>query len=603
MCGIFAAISNEPVAGLLVQGLKQLEYRGYDSAGVATLDNERLQRVCTVGKVKALEERIGTNPPKGRIGIAHTRWATHGMPSERNSHPHMANGIAVVHNGIIENHCEIRSQLQQQGCSFLSETDSEVIPWLISLAVKNGSGPGRAIHSLSNRLTGSYAIAVLAETDPETLYAKRLGSPLVIGLGPAGSYLSSDLSALAGIASKAIVLEDGDQAELRFNSVAIFDKSGRPVSRDLIEVNDIDGGAGLGGYAHFMLKEINEQPAIARLIEARYDHEDLISAHVGVNFAHIDRLRLIACGTSYYACMVAKRWFAEVAGLAADVELASEYRYAPVVRDQLREMAILVSQSGETADTLASLEKLKDLRIRTLGVVNQQVSTLARDADYCLPLLAGPEVGVASTKAFIAQLLVLARLAAHAAESRGYRATAKRLRDALFRVPQLIGAVLHNEAAIITVAETFSKVTSALFVGRGSLHPLALEGALKMKEISYIHAEGFAAGELKHGPIALIDENTPIVALAPSGALFSKVASNIREVAARHGKITVLGDRSAILALSDVAASALTMPVCDELVQPIIAAIPLQFLAYHVAVMRGYDVDRPRNLAKSVTVE
>ena len=363
--------------------------------------------------------------------------------------------------------------------------------------------------------------------------------------------------------------------------------------------NDFDKG----GYPHYMLKEIHDQPAVARAIASRYDEGGFIDEQVTLDFNQIDRIRMIACGTSYYACMVAKRWFAEIAGLSADVELASEHRYAPDVADGLRDAAILVSQSGETADTLASLEKLKGLRVPTIGVVNQQVSTLAREADFFLPLLAGKEIGVASTKAFIAQLLVLARLVAHAADQRGHRAAAKRLRAALASAPKAIEAALHDESAIIAVAGALATAQSALFIGRGALYPLAMEGALKLKEISYIHAEGFAAGELKHGPIALVDETTPIVALAPSGDLFAKLASNVREIAARKGKIIVLGDRKALLALSDVASSSLTLPNCDELIQPIVAAIPLQFLAYHVAVARGLDIDQPRNLAKSVTVE
>ena len=603
MCGIFAAIGDKPVANVLVEGLKRLEYRGYNSAGVATLDDGGLRRVCAVGKVAALETRVAEADLPGRIGIAHTRWATHGAPSECNSHPHMANGVAVVHNGIVENHSELRTRLKRQGCEFLSETDSEVIPWLISRAVDSGDAAACALRSLNDELSGSYAIAVLTESDHNVLHAKRSGSPLVAAVGPEGSYLSSDISALAGLAKEAVVLSDGDQVELRRNSIAVFDKDGRPVVRPRTVVDAANENYDKGGFAHYMLKEINEQPAVARIIEDRYDAEGLFASHVTLDFDHVDRIRLIACGSSYYACLVAKRWFGEIAGLSADVELASEHRYAPVIADGLREVAILVSQSGETADTLASLEQLKELRIPTIGIVNQQVSTLAREADFFLPLLAGAEVGVASTKAFLAQMLVLARLVVRAAEQRGNRAAAKRLRRALSAAPKAIQAVLHNEAAIVGVAETLVKSTSSLFVGRGALYPLAMEGALKLKEISYIHAEGFAAGELKHGPIALVDESTPIIALAPSGELFSKLASNVREIAARKGRIVVLGDRKALLALSDVSTSSLTLPNCDELIQPIVAAIPLQFLAYHVAVLRGYDVDRPRNLAKSVTVE
>ena len=455
MCGIFAAVSNKPVAGMLVQGLKRLEYRGYDSAGVVTVGEDGMRRVCAVGKVAALEQRLSDGAPRGHAGIAHTRWATHGAPSEVNSHPHVANGIAVVHNGIIENHAEMRSQLQQQGCMFKSKTDTEVIPWLLSRSVGSGSSPTRAIQDLGDKLSGSYAIAVVTDGDPDVIYAKRFGSPLVAALGADGGYLSSDIVALSGLAEEAVVLDDGDQVEVRFDRISVFDKDGRPVTRPKASVDmgeEVDGKA---GYPHYMLKEINEQPAVARTIAEQYDVEKLIDAQVGVDFAHVDRLRLIACGTSYYACMTAKRWFAEVAGLSAEVELASEHRYAPVVGDGLREIAILVSQSGETADTLASLGKLKGLRIPTIGIVNQQASTLAREADYFLPLLAGPEIGVASTQAFTAQLLVLARLAAHAAGQRGHRAAAKRFQDDLARTPALISAVLHNEAAIIEIADLF----------------------------------------------------------------------------------------------------------------------------------------------------
>ncbi len=603
MCGIFAAISDRPVAGVLVEGLKRLEYRGYDSAGVATIDDEGLRRVCAVGKVSALQQRVEAEPLPGCIGIAHTRWATHGAPSEVNSHPHMASGVAVVHNGIVENHGELRQRLERQGCRFLSETDSEVIPWLISCAVADGSGPARAVRSLGEHIEGSYAVAVMTENDRNVLHAKRHGSPLVAALGPRGGYLSSDISALAGLADEAVVLSDGDQVELRRDAISVFDKSGRPVLRARLPIDAVGEHFDKGGHPHYMLKEIHDQPAVARAIEARYDKSPFVAEQVALDFNQIDRIRLIACGTSYYACLVAKRWFAEVAGLSSDVELASEHRYAPVVADGQREAAILVSQSGETADTLASLEKLRGLRTPTIGIVNQQVSTLAREADFFLPLLAGAEIGVASTKAFTAQLLVLARLVAHAAEQRGQRAAARRLRAALGEAAKTIEAVLHNEAAIVAVAGILAKARSALFVGRGALYPLAMEGALKLKEISYIHAEGFAAGELKHGPIALVDADTPVVALAPSGDLFPKLASNVREIAARKGKIILLGDRKALLALSDVADASLTLPACDELLQPIIAAIPLQFLAYHVAVARGCDIDHPRNLAKSVTVE
>jgi len=603
MCGIFAAVSDKPVAAILVQGLKRLEYRGYDSAGVATLDEDGLNRHCAVGKVAALELSLGAEFLPGHIGIAHTRWATHGAPSEINSHPHIAKGVAVVHNGIIENHRELRHRLKGQGCNFLSETDSEVLPWLISRSMDSGAGPALALDALDSELDGSYAIAVLTQGDGNVLHATKRGSPLVAALGPDGGYLSSDISALAGLAEEAVILCDGDRVEMRRDTMILFDRDGRPVTRPRMSVTLETDVFDKEGYAHYMLKEIHEQPRVARIIANAYDDGGLIEKILSLDFNRIDRLRFIACGSSYYACMAAKHWFADVAGLASDVELASEYRYAPIIPNSGREAVILVSQSGETADILACLERLKDLGSPIICVVNRQVSTLAREADFVLPLFAGTEIGVASTKAFLAQLMVLARLAAHAAAQRGRGATAKSFRDALALAPQAIEAALLDEAAIGRAAEVFAGATNALFVGRGLLYPLALEGALKLKEISYIHSEGFAAGELKHGPIALVDENTPVVALAPSGELFGKLASNVREIAARKGQIVLIGDRQALLALADVAAASLTLPECDERILPIVAAVPLQLLAYHVALLRGHDIDRPRNLAKSVTVE
>lgn len=602
MCGIFGAVTEKPVADILVQGLNRLEYRGYDSAGLVTIHDGAIQKICAVGKVDALRSKINDAGLAGNIGIAHTRWATHGAPSEANSHPHVAPGVAVVHNGIVENHSDLRSRLKSNGCAFSSETDTEVIPWLIAKSLASGATPARAMHELADRLEGAYAIGVLMQQEPGVIHASRSGSPLVVAAGGDGGFIASDAAALSGFAKEAVCLEDGDRAEVTRDAVLVYDSTGILAHRRIMKVEYPAVAVDRGGYAHFMLKEINEQPAVASAVTERYANSDSFD-DVHIDFHRLDRIRLIACGSSYYACLIARRWLAEIAGLEADVELASEYRYAPVIAHGATELAIFVSQSGETADTLAALEKAKTLRIPTVGIVNQAYSTLAREADYALPVLAGVEVGVASTKAFLAQMLVLAQFSAHIGAMRGHRAAAARFREGLERVPAWIAATLHNEAAIIAVAEHFQNATSAVFVARGALFPLALEGALKLKEISYIHAEGFAAGELKHGPIALIDHTMPVVALAPSGNLFSKMASNVREIAARGGRIIVLGDRRAILSLSDVATSALTIPACDDLIQPIIASVPLQLLAYHVAVSRGADVDRPRNLAKSVTVE
>jgi glucosamine--fructose-6-phosphate aminotransferase (isomerizing) len=603
MCGIFGAVLQEPVSDALIEGLKRLEYRGYDSAGIATLETNGLSRTCAVGKVARLEACVDDTRHRGRVGIAHTRWATHGQPSDRNAHPHIAADVAVVHNGIVENYRELRSELSAGGCKFRSETDTEVIPWLISRELDLGSEPARAVEMASARLEGSYAVAAMIERAPDMLFALRRGSPLAIGFGPDGAYVASDPLALAGYATQALVLEDGDSAVVRHDTAEIRDATGRRAHRRLIEVATRELGVDKGKYSHFMLKEIHEQPAVAGLILRNYAHSGAIAEALDFDFARVNRIRLVACGSSRYAAMLAKRWFEEYAALPCEVAIASEYRYDPLPPAVRGEMAILISQSGETADTIAALERLRERRIPTLGLVNQEASTLARKADFHLPLLAGPEIGVASTKAFLAQLVVAARLALFAAEVRGTSKNCERLAEALSTLPELIAATLHNEPAAMAVAGQLAGARNALFIGRGPLYPVAMEGALKLKEISYIHAEGFAAGELKHGPIALVEADTPIVALATSGDLFAKTVSNIREVTARGGKLIVLGDRQALLNMSDIPHDALTIPRCDPLLQPIIASVPLQLLAYHVALLRGADVDKPRNLAKSVTVE
>lgn len=605
MCGIFGAVASAPVADTLVEGLRRLEYRGYDSAGVATIENGGLRRLCAVGRVGSLAERVATEHPAGNIGIAHTRWATHGKPSERNSHPHMAPGVAVVHNGIVENHRALRSELSAAGCALRSDTDTEVIPWLVARNMAAGNSVENALRTTDRTLEGSYAVAALHERDPDTLYGLRRGSPLVAAIGPQGGYLASDANALAGLATQAACLEDGDLAEVHRDRLVVRDAEGATVDRRLIAVEQGTSSLDLGGHAHYMLKEIYDQPRVAALINDCYGGIGVLSNFLPVAPAHIRRITMIACGTSFYAASVAKRWFESLAGIRADVEIASEYRYRPLPPAEPGELAILISQSGETADTLACLKRLKEAGTPTLGLVNVVHSTLAREADSFIPLHAGVENGVASTKAFIAQLLVLARLSVDTADRRrtlrqGHVLSCLR---ALEQMPNTITAALHNESAVQALAETFRDARSALFVARGPLFPIALEGALKLKETSYIHAEGFAAGELKHGPIALVEEGTPVVALACSGDLLDKTGSNIREIAARGARITVVGDRGGILSLMDVAVGALTIPNCEEFVQPIVSVLPLQLLAYHAAVQRGLDVDRPRNLAKSVTVE
>lgn len=605
MCGIFGAVAPNAVASTLVEGLRRLEYRGYDSAGVATIEAEGLRRVCAVGRVESLAGRVAAEQPTGKIGIAHTRWATHGKPNERNSHPHMAPGIAVVHNGIVENHRALRAELAASGCALRSDTDTEVIPWMVARKVAEGASMETALRATDKALEGAYAIAALHDRRSDRLYGLRRGSPLVATVGNRSGYLASDASALAGLAERAVCLEDGDIAEVGRDGLVVRNATGAVADRRIIEVDRNAAVLDLDGFAHYMLKEIYEQPRVASLINDRYFEVGALSNFLPLPPRRIRRVTMVACGTSYYAASVAKRWFEGLAKIRTDLEIASEYRYRPLPPPESGELAILISQSGETADTLACLRRLKEAGCPTLGIVNAVHSTLARDADGFIPLHAGIENGVASTKAFMAQLLVLARLAVDLAERRGAALQTDVLQNlkALDQMPATIEATLHSEAAVQEMAESFRHARSALFVGRGALFPVALEGALKLKETSYIHAEGFAAGELKHGPIALVEEGMPVVALACSGDLLDKTGSNVREIAARGGRITVVGDRGGILSLMDVASGALTIPNCAELVQPIVATVPLQLLAYHVAVQRGVDVDRPRNLAKSVTVE
>ena len=603
MCGIFGAVSSNPVVDVLLQGLRRLEYRGYDSAGIATIEPGGLKRVCAVGKVERLASQIDHDRIEGSIGIAHTRWATHGAATEANSHPHMARGVAIVHNGIVENYRGLRMDLQASGARFTSETDSEVIPWLVTRSILGGGTASKALQDLSAAIDGSSAVALIREAEPDVIYATRRGSPLLVAVGKQGGYIASDAHALEGLADHAIALEDGDQAEVRCDSVTVRDATGRPVQRSRIRVQADDNPANAREYPHYMLKEIYEQPAVLRQISDRFADAKAERPLQGFDFAGIDRVRMVSCGSSLFASMVAKYWFAEVAGIAADIEIASEYRYMAPIRGSDREAAILVSQSGETADTLAAFTKLREQNIPCIGVVNNEASTLARDVDICLPLRAGPEIGVASTKAFTAQLAVLGYLAASVAAARGRTDAAAKFRAALRTVPDAVEQVLATGAALMPLAKAIQNASSALFVARGRLYPLALEGALKLKEISYIHAEGFAAGELKHGPIALIESGTPVIALAPGDEMLPKLVSNVREIAARRGSITAIGHSHALDELADVSKWQILLPDCDPLVEPIVSAIPLQLLAYLTAVVKGNDVDRPRNLAKSVTVE
>ncbi|MFP1633363.1 glutamine--fructose-6-phosphate transaminase (isomerizing) [Zhengella sp. ZM62] len=603
MCGIFAVTGDESAAPTLLQGLKRLEYRGYDSAGLAIRDDAGLAVRKEAGNVTSLEALLAVEPATGSSGIAHTRWATHGAPARANSHPHQAPGVAVVHNGIVENHADLRQDLSRQGARFVSETDSEVIPWLVRNAMDRGAPPWVALNEAAGRLEGSYAIAMMAEAAPGEIFAARKGSPIVAGVGHGRTYLSSDLNALAGFASHAIALEDGDTARLTADRVDIRDLAGRPVNRRLLEVPGTANAFDSGDFGRFMAKEIFEQPDVIEQINRLYRDGSLLDQLLALDIARIRRINIVACGSSYFAGSVTRHWIQSMTGIECAVHVASEYRYENLPQIFPGEVAILISQSGETADTLAVLERLQQIGMPVIAIVNETGSTMARQADMTLPLAAGPEIGVASTKAFMAQLVVMAHLSIHIAQRRRTGAITGRLRDHLARLPNYVEAALHNEPAVIEAAASLRDAKSALFLGRGQYFPLACEGALKLKETSYIHAEAFPAGELKHGPLALVDEAMPVFALAGSDPMLPKLASNIREVAARGGQIHVIGDREAMLTMTDAAAGVLTIPRAPEFVRPMVATVPLQLLSFHTATMRGLDVDRPRNLAKSVTVE
>ena len=591
MCGIVGYIGHRNASPILSEGLKRLEYRGYDSAGIATLHEGDLQVSRAVGKLTNLEAELASRPVNGTIGIGHTRWATHGPATLENAHPHATAALAVVHNGIIENHAELREELRGQGYRFSSQTDTEVITLLIQSHLDRGVAPRAALGLALTSLKGAYALAVSFASDPDHLYAARQGSPLAIGHGAAETYLGSDAIALAPHTREITYLEEGDMAILRRGGLSIFDKDWEPVKRDRVLVEIEAGSVDKGGYQHFMRKEISEQPqAITRTLE-HYLGSDLPE----IDFSKFDRIVMVACGTAYYACLTARYWFEREAGLPVDLDVASEFRYRePPVGP--RTLAILVSQSGETADTLAALRYLSP-RATTVALVSTTTSTIARESDIILPTLAGPEIGVASTKAFTCQLAALACLALRAARSRDLidEATFAKQVEELRILPELIHDVIAQEGRISQIAQSISPATSALFLGRGDMHPIALEGALKLKEISYIHAEGYPAGELKHGPIALVDKTLPVISLLPNDELSEKTQSNVEEVMARGGAVIPIGE--------GVGEGGVEMPAVSGLAAPILYAVPLQLLSYHAALARGTDVDQPRNLAKSVTVE
>ena len=606
MCGIVGVLSKGPVAAQLVDALKRLEYRGYDSAGVATVENGHLGRRRAEGKLRNLEDRLRSAPLLGDTGIGHTRWATHGKPVEANAHPHMTEQVSVVHNGIIENFHELKAELMAEGATFTSDTDTEVIAHLVTRELKGGSDPVRAVFNTLKRLQGAFALALIFRGYDDLMIVARQGSPLAIGYGTGEMFVGSDAIALAPFADAIAHLEDGDWAVLTRKGVAIRDGAGkaveRPVARSLATSLLVDKG----NYRHFMAKEINEQPEVIGHTLAAYTDLATNSVEIPalpVDFANISRLSISACGTAFYAGLVAKYWFERWARLPVEVDIASEFRYRETALDP-GGAALFVSQSGETADTLASLRYCRAQSQHVVSIVNVRESSIARESDAVLPMLAGPEIGVASTKAFTCQLTVLACLAIAAGKARGHISPALEVElvAALAEVPRLMAAVLRDEKPYEALAYTLSRAHDVLYLGRGSSYPIALEGALKLKEISYIHAEGYAAGELKHGPIALIDQNVPVIVIAPRDDLFDKTVSNMQEVAARGGQIVLVSDAEPSSTGCAIATD-LAVPPVHRFVTPLVYALPVQLIAYHTAVFMGTDVDQPRNLAKSVTVE
>ncbi|WP_038034446.1 glutamine--fructose-6-phosphate transaminase (isomerizing) [Thermopetrobacter sp. TC1] len=607
MCGIVGIIGTEPVAMRLYEALKRLEYRGYDSAGIAFLEEGRFKRLRAAGKLNNLLARIQETPSQATIGIGHTRWATHGAPTEENAHPHIAGSVAIVHNGIIENFQVLKAQLEEAGVTVKSDTDTEIVAHLIDQRLKAGEAPQEAVRSVLKMLEGAFAFVIMFEGEDDLLIAARRGSPLAIGHGDGEMFLGSDAIALAPFTSRVTYLEDGDMAVVRRDRLDVFDEAGRQVVRPLSFTQASALLVDKGGHRHFMAKEIAEQPDVIGHTLAEYVnfHEGRVTLpDMPVDLSAIDRITITACGTAHYAGMVAKYWIERLARLPVEVDVASEFRYreAPLKEGGL---SLVISQSGETADTLAALRYCKEKGQVVAAVVNVPESTIARESDVILRTYAGPEIGVASTKAFTCQLAVLAAFAIHLARMRGCMDAdeEKRLVKTLSEVPRLVVTALKQDAHIDTVAQKIAHARDILYLGRGINYPIALEGALKLKEISYIHAEGYAAGELKHGPIALIDENVPVVVIAPRDKLFDKTVSNMQEVAARGARIVLITDEEGARAHGAEAFETIAVPAADPFVSPILYAIPVQLLAYHAAVFLGTDVDQPRNLAKSVTVE
>jgi glutamine---fructose-6-phosphate transaminase (isomerizing) len=607
MCGIIGIVGTQPVADRLVDGLRRMEYRGYDSAGVCTVEGGQLIRRRAEGKLGNLVKELAGNPAPGTIGIAHTRWATHGAPTTNNAHPHATGEVALVHNGIIENFKPLREELAARGRTFESETDTEVVAHLVSEGVEAGLDPVEAVKAVLPRLRGAFALAIAFRGREDMLIGARLGSPLVVGYGEGETYLGSDALALAPLTQRIAYLEEGDWVIVTRDGAQIFDAANDPVTREETVSGVTAAAVEKGPYRHFMQKEIFEQPTVvAQTLQSyiRPVEQQVALPQMDIDLSAIERITIVACGTSFYAGMVAKYWFEQFARVPVDIDVASEFRYRDPVL-QPGGLALFISQSGETADTLAALRHCKTAGQTIAVVVNVPTSSMAREADLLLPTHAGPEIGVASTKAFTCQLAVLAAFAAHLAVKKGRmsRDEEQEVVRHLIEAPAALNAALAHDDDIAAMAPLIAPARDVLYLGRGPDYPLALEGALKLKEISYIHAEGYASGEMKHGPIALIDEAVPVIVLAPSGPLFEKTVSNMQEVRARGGKIVLVSDAEGIAEAGEGCLATIEMPRVHPLIAPLVYAVPVQLIAYHVAVAKGTDVDQPRNLAKSVTVE
>ena len=606
MCGIVGVLGTNEVAPILVEALKRLEYRGYDSAGIATINEGTLDRRRAIGKLVNLGDRLVHEPLAGKSGIGHTRWATHGAPNENNAHPHKSGKVAVVHNGIIENFRELREELATHGLEFTTDTDTETVAMLTDYFVSQGATPIEAVNQTLAKLDGAFALAFLFDGEQDLMIAARKGSPLAIGHGDGEMYLGSDAIALAPMTNRVTYLEEGDCAVLTRSSLEIRDQNGELANRAVRTIEIDSSRVDKAGYKHFMAKEIAEQPTVLGNTLSHYvsPEGEINLPDPGIDFTKIERLTMVACGTAYYACMTAKYWFEQIARIPVEIDVASEFRYRepPITKGTV---ALFVSQSGETADTLAALRYCEGKADKILSVVNVPESSIARESDLALPIFAGVEVGVASTKAFTCQLTVLLSLALKAASDRS-EITPEQLADhvaAMRNVPALINAAIDQDAQMQSAALKISEARDVLFLGRGVMYPLAHEGALKLKEISYIHAEAYASGELKHGPIALVDKHVPVVVMAPRDPLFDKSVSNMQEVMARKGRVVLISDAQGLKEAGEGTWATVEMPTVPDVVAPIVYAVPAQLLAYHTAVAKGTDVDQPRNLAKSVTVE